>query len=377
MENKKERNSSIELLKIIAMFMIVISHLAQSYGTLHTNLPVTQEYFYDLKIASVNINNIIMILLRSLGAIGNDIFFICTAWFLVDSKKSNKKKVIEMLLDVWAINIAFLLILKNGGVNVGKKDEIKAILPNTFALNWYITCYVIFYIIHPYLNKMIERLEKKGLLFLSLFMLFLYSIMNTITGGLFFTSNLIVFVTIYLCVAYIKKYMIKTISNKKIDRTIAILAVIFYILTIILLNALGTRISVLNSKMLHFVKTENPLFLLFAFSLFNLFRSRNFVNKGINNLSKLTLYIYVIQENSLFRTYIRPYIFVFIKDNMGYDLLPLWTILSAVLLFIASAILSWIYKVTLHKLIVKFVNKNYEKVRKLYNRFMDKVMSIE
>lgn len=377
MENKKERNSSIELLKIIAMFMIVISHLAQSYGTLHTNLPVTQEYFYDLKIASVNINNIIMILLRSLGAIGNDIFFICTAWFLVDSKKSNKKKVIEMLLDVWAINIAFLLILKNGGVNVGKKDEIKAILPNTFALNWYITCYVIFYIIHPYLNKMIERLEKKGLLFLSLFMLFLYSIMNTITGGLFFTSNLIVFVTIYLCVAYIKKYMIKTISNKKIDRTIAILAVIFYILTIILLNALGTRISVLNSKMLHFVKTENPLFLLFAFSLFNLFRSRNFVNKGINNLSKLTLYIYVIHENSLFRTYIRPYIFVFIKDNMGYDLLPLWTILSAVLLFIASAILSWIYKVTLHKLIVKFVNKNYEKVRKLYNRFMDKVMSIE
>jgi peptidoglycan/LPS O-acetylase OafA/YrhL len=115
MESKKERNSSIELLKIIAMFMIVISHLAQSYGTLHTNLPVAQEYFYDLKIASANINNIIMILLRSLGAIGNDIFFICTAWFLVDSKKSNKKKVIEMLLDVWAINIAILLILKNGG----------------------------------------------------------------------------------------------------------------------------------------------------------------------------------------------------------------------------------------------------------------------
>ena len=372
-----ERNSNIELLKIIAMLMIVISHLAQSYGTLHINLPVAQEYFYNLEIASTNINNIIMLLLRSLGAVGNDIFFICTAWFLVDSQKSNKKKIIEMLLDVWVINIAFLLILKNGGVNVGKKDEIKAILPNTFALNWYITCYVIFYIIYPYLNKMIEKLKKKELLFLSLFMLFLYSIMNTIKGGLFFTSNLIVFVTIYLCVAYIKKYMIKTISNKKIDRTIAILAVIFYILTIILLNALGTRISVLNSKMLHFVKTENPLFLLFAFSLFNLFRSRNFVNKGINNLSKLTLYIYVIHENSLFRTYIRPYIFVFIKDNMGYDLLPLWTILSAVLLFIASAILSWIYKVTLHKLIVKFVNKNYEKVRKLYNRFMDKVMSIE
>lgn len=263
------------------------------------------------------------------------------------------------------------------GVNVGKKDEIKAILPNTFALNWYITCYVIFYIIHPYLNKGVEKLEKKELLFLSCFMSFLYCIINTIQEGLFFTSDLIVFVTIYLCVAYVKKYMINTVSNKKINRAIEVLLIILYILIIILLNIAGTRISFLKDKMLRLIKTENILFLLFAFSLFNLFRSRNFVNKGINNLSKLTLYIYVIHENSLFRTYIRPYIFVFIKDNIGYDLLPLWTILSAVLLFIASAILSWIYKVTLHKLIVKFVNKNYEKVRKLYNRFMDKVMSIE
>lgn len=266
---------------------------------------------------------------------------------------------------------------KWGGVNVGKKDEIKAILPNTFALNWYITCYIIFYIIHPYLNKLVDRLEKKELLFLSLFMLFLYSIMNTIKGGLFFTSDLIVFVTIYLCVAYTKKYTIRTISNRKINRSIIILSSILYIVAIVLLNIAGIRITFLNSQMLHFVKTENILFLVFAFSLFNLFRSKSFVNKGINNLSKLTLYIYVIHENYLFRTYIRPYFFVFIKEHLGYDLLPLWIILSAILLFTVSAILSWIYKVTLHKLVVKFADKTYEKLRSVYNRFMEKVMEIK
>lgn len=113
--DKRERNTSTELLKIIAMFMIVISHLAQTYGTLHNNLAINPEFFYDSKIASTNVNNIIILLMRNLGAIGNNIFFICTAWFLVDRKKSNKKKVIEMISDVWIINIVFLLILKNGG----------------------------------------------------------------------------------------------------------------------------------------------------------------------------------------------------------------------------------------------------------------------
>ena len=201
--------------------------------------------------------------------------------------------------------------------------------------------------------------------------------MNTIKGGLFFTSDLIVFVTIYLCVAYTKKYMIKTIINKEVNRNIAILTIILSVMTVILLDAAGTRISFLNNKMLHFAKNENPLFLLLAFSLFNLFRSRIFFTKKINNLSKLTLYIYVIHEDYLFRTYIRPYLFVFIKEHLGYDLLPLWIILSAILLFTVSAILSGIYKVTLHKLVVKFADKTYEKLKSVYNRFMEKVMEIK
>lgn len=239
---------------------------------------------------------------------------------------------------------------------------------------------MIFYIVCPYINKLIKELTKKELLFLSIFMFTLYSIMNTIKGKMFFTSEIIVFTMIYICIAYMKKYTIKAINNKKLNIAIAITSIISYILFAILLNVLGTKYKIFSDKMLYFVKIENVLFLLLAFSLFNLFRSRSFFYKKINNLSKLTLYIYVIHENYLFRTYIRPYFFVFIKEHLGYDLLPLWTILSAILLFTVSAILSRIYKATLHKVVVKFVDNNiYEKLKRvyMYNRFIDKVMEIK
>lgn len=277
------RNSSIECLKIIAMLLIVISHMAQSYDTLYSGV---------LKFANLNTKIIAMQILRSLGMLGNDIFFICTSWFLVDSKKIDKKKIMEMIVDVWIVNVVFLLIFKIGKINVSKKDMIKTFFPNTLSLNWYITCYIIFYIVHPYINKMIEQISKKELLFISLFMFILYCVANTIKGEIFFISDLIVFITIYTCIAYIKKYMPKIIKNKKTNTIIVIATILTYIIVVFLLNILGIRIAFLRNKMLHFIKNENPLFITLAFSMFNLFRNDNFTNKKINDLSKLTLYIY-------------------------------------------------------------------------------------
>lgn len=67
--------------------MIVIAHLAQTYSEMHSNLLIDARYFNSLKYATLNTNIIIMQILRCLGMIGNDIFWICTVWFLVEKKK--------------------------------------------------------------------------------------------------------------------------------------------------------------------------------------------------------------------------------------------------------------------------------------------------
>ena len=77
----KTRSSNIELLKIAAIFLIIISHFS-----------LTFSYFQDIDHSTNSAELFFVALSRYFGSIGNNIFFICSAWFLLDSKRNNKKK---------------------------------------------------------------------------------------------------------------------------------------------------------------------------------------------------------------------------------------------------------------------------------------------
>ena len=83
--NKQQvRDSGIELLKIIAIIMIVIQHVIQTLGA--ENLSISyQDYVLDITHATTNIQHFVLICMRSLGCLGNSIFFVCSAWFLLES----------------------------------------------------------------------------------------------------------------------------------------------------------------------------------------------------------------------------------------------------------------------------------------------------
>ena len=158
MNRVKQRESGIELLKILAMFLIALSHMIQTLrdpNAYYAALNLT-NYIYNFSITGNEFQRICLACLQASGHLGNMIFFICSAYFLLDIDNSDTKKVIHMIADVWIISIIFLLIFKIGGwYTISIQDLIKSILPNTFSTNWYITCYILFYCIHGQLNKII------------------------------------------------------------------------------------------------------------------------------------------------------------------------------------------------------------------------------
>jgi len=215
MNSKKQRESGIELLKIIAMVLIVISHVTQTLNDVG-NEYARLDYVIDCRMATTSIISPILAWMRSFGQQGNLIFFLCSAWFLLDSKKVNYQKVLRMIADVWVINIIILLIFELGGwYSVSAKNMIKSLLPTTFGTNWYITCYLLFYLIHTKLNQIIEACTQKELLTIDIVALALYYGAGYIKGDLFFTSNLILFVVVYFTVAYLKKYLCVMRENTK------------------------------------------------------------------------------------------------------------------------------------------------------------------
>lgn len=177
------RESGIELLKIAAIFLIVITHVVQTLSN-ENNYISYSDYVLNVSGATINLKLLTLAMLRCLGAMGNSIFFVCSAWFLLDSDKASKKKVLMMILDIWLVSVAILAIvyfLRGGAID--RKLMIKSLLPTTFGNNWYLTCYILFYPLHPILNKIIHLMGQKAHLAASTIMSFLYIVCNFVLGG--------------------------------------------------------------------------------------------------------------------------------------------------------------------------------------------------
>ncbi len=131
-----ERNSGIEAIKVMAILIIIINHTFQTFesGSQYT---ASQDYVLKLTTATTSIQQIICTILRYGGSLGNNIFFVCSAWFLLDSKRADKKKWISMFSDIWFISLFILgAASMSGSCRLSTKIVIKSLFPVTMENNW-------------------------------------------------------------------------------------------------------------------------------------------------------------------------------------------------------------------------------------------------
>lgn len=355
----KFRNSSIELLKIFAMLLIAISHsvpMGNNIGNIDG---------FDINIASSSITNFILVLLKNLGHIGNLIFIISSSYFLVDSQKNKFEKVLNLIIDTLTISLIFLFTIIGCGIDISIKEIVKQFFPTILVNNWFVSCYLIIYIIHPLLNIIIKKLNQKEFFRLNILFI-IYLLIQFVFEGKFFYNNLIGYIIVYFLVAYMKFYMPKFQKDKKFNCIILILSITMYILIMIIINILGLHFSIFSQKMLYFDRFSNIFFICIGISLFNIANGKIFVSKIINYVSSLSLYFYLIHENNLFATYIRP---VFYNMVFQYGKIIVWVLLEAIILFLGGIILACVYRETIEKLTKKLTKKFYKFIIEIYLKF--------
>lgn len=371
-KDKLSRNSSIELLKIFAIFIIVISHVVKSLYDYNPYIDY-KGFMLDMTHATASPQQLILTMLSYCGVIGNTIFFISSAWFLLDSKRVNSRKWFFMLVEIWTISICILLItyVARAG-QISMKIIMECLMPTTFSTNWYMTCYLLFYPIHTILNKIIEGIDKAQHLGLITGLSVIYMGFNFLREDLFFPSVLIIWITIYFVMAYVKLYLQNTSKNTKLNLLIVVLGLLANTGLVLLSNYIGLRLEDFSELVLRWNKNSNPFIIIVVISLFNLIRNVEFHNRFINYISGLSLIIYIIHENLILRTYYRTYIINYIYENFGYDYIVLWMILLAAAIFTGTAVISSIYEFTLRGLVKKLSGLVYiaccriwEKIQKL------------
>lgn len=281
-ETSKQRNSSIELLRIIAMFMILEHHFIVHNGFDANSLPIgISRFFFQLTMESV-------------GKIGVIIFFAITSWFLIDKTQTIKqsfKRVWLMEREVlfWSILLAIFYMVFFPDC-ISTLMFIKSFAPLNFNVWWYATAYAIFLLFLPFIQKLLAVIGRNMHLALCLLFFMIYCIPGFVPGANT-PGNVIGMMMVYTFLAAYKWYF-KPLSMKAI---IAIFITCFII--IIGYAMVSACLKILDINVGLFITGDWKLpMILIGTGIFILFSRIQFSNGIINSMAKSTFAVYLITD---------------------------------------------------------------------------------
>lgn len=354
MERKKQKMMNLELLRCMAMMMVVVLHFLGK-GKLLPNWETE----------AITTTGIVAWILEALSIVAVNVYMLISGYLLCESG-FKWRRLVSLLLQIWFYSVAFGLL----GVALGTASEevtvyylIQLIFPIFSEHYWFITSYVFLYLLLPFLNSGIQQMNKKQhgsfvLLFLGAFC-FLKSILPVRLPMDKKGYDVLWYITLYLVASYIRRYGIPVLTTKLRGLLVYLAGVLLVLLELVVLTrgyaATGrlqsiTRISFEYNHIFCFLASVG----LFAFFL--KVEVRGFAAKLAGFAGPLTLGVYLLHENLGFRYAWQNWLGA---DRVtGPGSLILYTLLAVVVVFIAGIAVEAIRKMIMKpidKVITKFI----------------------
>lgn len=337
--NIAKRLSNFELLRIIAIVMITFHHIALNTEILNID----------------GINSFIGNFLVIGGKIGVNIFVLISGYFLCE-KEIKISKVLKLCAKIFFYSIVLVLVsILIFGDDIGIFELFTYFLPVIFKKWWFVTAFIGMYILAPFINLIIKNMNCKLHKILVIVLSIILTIIPTFTNMEPFYSDLVWFIYLYFISSYIKKYVTLTLKNKKPLLLYSVTIYLIIFASIIVFGYLGKSISIFKSAQYYFISQTNILILAVSITIFlyfSLIKIKDF--KIINNVSKHTFGVYLIQSHPFFN----KHIYEFLNSILLSNLFWVNSIIYIVLLFIVSIILDNIQEVVLDKTILNKINSS-------------------
>lgn len=286
----KRRNSSIELMRLVAIFSIVIGHYCIYGGKLATPC---SRIASDVIAAG-----------ESWGYWGVDLFILITGYFL-SSNNDTKKLVLYLVrfyVQVWTTSVICLLLYflyYRPELDVGL--VIESIFPIGYGIWWFATYYFTLVLFSPFLNVMLSHLSKKQHTVLIFLMLSLWSFSIVLPKSKFGYSYIESFVMLYVIGAYIRKYYEEGCKHKYLCILVAVLLLLMPA-SIFSLQYVVSWVPSLPKNYYYFVSERSPLTISAAVATFLFVLSKKtFHSTLVNRIATTTFGIYLFTDNPLTR----------------------------------------------------------------------------
>lgn len=339
---RKERNSSLELLRIIAIILIFWMHGASSYS-------------------NNQLSAWLCIVIETIGNIGVTLFILISGYFSIKLKPEKMLQLEIMLVFYCWTGLAFRFIWGEAQLFEGSQI-LSYIFPVIGRYSWYFTCYFALAFLSPFLNGMLEKIEKKTFENMLITMIVLFSGVTTFCffditqdGG----KGIVNMILIYFIGRYIRMYK-DDVAYKKTE-----IFGIYIIITVccIMLNA---GIYIVTGSVQNRFARDNSLFTIAeAVCIFMIFKSVHFKNNFINKLATHVPAVFIMEWT--LRGVITHYMFDYLawRENNWHEIILL---AIAVLLFVIGTCVDTIrIKIfgTLEEKLVCILMKMFANIKKI------------
>lgn len=277
---KQKRNSTIECLRIISMFLIVMFHFCgRGLG------------LFDLetfaKISSGGVNHVVLLPLtmHSLGQLGVPIFLFITGYYGIRFRADRLKDIIvQSVLYTFVFYIAFCLFIPE------IRGARMAVL-QMFGMSqlWFVYCYIVLYIFSDGINNFLDRLSFRQ--YTKIVMLLLY-----IDFGLWIAkadgTNVFVMLEYYAIARYVRKYMDDRWKRRMIWFVVPALAL--FLLPVVV----GFVTNHISGIQPYVNKYYNPFLLLLAMTLVVSADTIKTYSSPVNYIASSMFAVYMIHESA-------------------------------------------------------------------------------
>ena len=219
----KKRNSTIEMLRIISMLGVVSLHYFNKKigGVLNTTVPANiyiAHFLESLCITSVNI------------------FVLISGYFMIHQKTTGLRKAIDLYLTMVVYHLVFFAIsIAIGEYTFSLKNLIIAVCPFVIGQKWFLETYILLLLFAPFLNILIEGLNKHTHMMLLVIWLLVFSLWSS-----FFPSpplqdkgyGITNFVTLYLIASYIRLYVMFDNKRRTVQKALIVFMISVMLITL-------------------------------------------------------------------------------------------------------------------------------------------------
>ena len=299
------RQSNIELLRIIAIIMIIAHHFAVHSG-------------FDFPVNTISINRLWIQFIQIGGKIGVDIFVLISGFFLVSAPSIKTSKIIRLWGQVIFYSVIIFAVFTITGIETfGITDLIYHLAPITFSQWWFASTYFVLYLISPYINRLLRSFDQKQYIGFLLLLTVCWCIIPTLTGASFQSNYLLWFVFLYSLAGYIKLFDFSTnLSGAKLI-LISAGCIILTFMSAVLVDLLGTTSPVFGENATFFYDMQKLPILLTSLLMFLGFLKLDIKpNKLINIIASVTFGVYLIHDDD----YVRAFFWKTIFNNASYSL---------------------------------------------------------